>query len=1240
MKKRFLGLFLTVIFALSLMPVSASAESNVWKSFYVSPVGSDDAAGTETAPFKTLMRAQEEVRKYNQNMQGDIVVNLMPGRYQLTRQWELEQEDSGFNGFNVIWQGTDPDNLPTISGAEEVTGEWTKGEDGIWHVKAENLNMAREMFVNGKAAVRAKTSKKVYGGKEYTRAVNYSHPYRGDQTTEFLGFYADKAKIGIYENPEDVEIHSTMIFRTAMFHVTDIIQDPDNEYQVIVMLDEYWNEYRIGNNTEWVPSRGFVVENAYELLDQPGEFYFNKKTKTLSYLPYEGEDMNSAEVLVPTVEQLMYIHGGNYDNLMQNVRFENVRFAHATSYELEENDNAGGQGDFHYLQESVEGLGKFAINIDWAKNIGFEACTFYGISPHCLYLRNGVYDSEVTGCVFSDLGGHGIMGGSIRHDILTPHKDTDGPSDAAFQGAWTSSYPMGGMGYGRAALNLDRTYDAAMQVGSGWYSDPLLSEADGNPWVRIEMLAEKKLESIEFSFPKNATEIQRSNFEILVSNDRYFKEYETIKTFDGPVDFKVKVEVESDKPWRYIMFRKTKLEAFALNGVWAWSNEMLPQGNDGLTKNNKICNNYFTRVGQQKWCAVPIFLMYTANYEVSHNTIYDVPYTGISVGWGWWHTPNNTAGGNKINYNHIEDCTKSANDGGCIYIFGLQNQQEERSEIRGNFLSNATSGWGCALYMDSGNCGINVYDNAALNVRDAIAQNNSYGEITVKNFWTGDSTLRTFTQLKPNNGAIYENVDKFYKENKDLFDMDDPIQYVYSDIPEAVARIQAEAGIEDEWRWILDRVPVGDDVQRTILIGPDATEAERIKATQGMIPGYGAEIELGSAKHILTNGTFGTLPWNFKPETKVALENAIEAFTEFPNREGDYAQGHIEDQELIKDGLYNAYKLVEHPDYETMISMCEDFAKSADTNQYLKADIEKFKKAVNTITAAAYENRGDKAVAARKLEKAYSDLYNTNRVNELTAVYVEEATTVMDAANKKTTVTLPYGVKAQDAKIYYFTAPNCEIVADLNEIDYSFDKVSIPLYNSLTQKYDAWTVVFEESKEVATAGRISANPADWTAGNINSTYQNVAGYMTIEPWFQPSMYKKLMNNQLSFSLWAPRPDRYDGINIIFGAQTCENIDANAYQDGNTFYKLKFVNQDLTLSLVKGGKEKVHYSVYESGFNYGEFNDFEIVTQEHHGINRITVKLNGATVMDTLVAEPIGATGYFGILSKNMAVKVK
>ncbi len=1239
MKKRFLGLFLTLLMILSLVPISASAADEAWMSFYVSPAGSDDAAGTQSAPFKTLQRAQEEVRKYNKNMQGNIAVNLMPGRYQLDEQWELEKEDSGSNGYEVIWQGTDPDNLPTISGAKEVTGEWTKGEDGIWHTQADNIDTVRELYVNGKAAVRAKTSKKVYGGSEYTKEVSYVHPYHGELTTQYLGFYADKAKIGIYENPEDVEIHSTMIFRTAMFHVTDIIQDPDNQYQVIVLLDEYWNEYRATGNTEWMPTRGFVVENAYELLDQPGEFYFNKKTKTLSYMPYEGEDINAAEVLVPTQEQLMYVHGGNIDNLLTNIRFKNVRFAHATSFELEDNDNAGGQGDYHYLQEAVEGMGKFAINIDWAKNFTFESCVFYGIAPHCVYLRNGVYDSEVVGCVFSDLGGHGVVGGSLRHNTVVAHKPSDGPGDAAYQAAWTSSYPLSGMGYGRQAISTGRTNDASHEKGNGWYSDPLLSEEDGNPWVRVEMLAAKKLESIELSFPADATEVQRSNFEILVSNDRYFKEYETIKTIEGPVDYETTIAVESDKEWRYIMLRKTKLEAFALNGIWAWSNDVLPQGNEGITKRNHINNNYFTRVGQQKWCSVPIFLLYTDSYEVAHNTIYDVPYTGMSIGWGWWYTHNSTAGGNKILYNRIDDCTKSANDGGGIYIFGLQNNAEERSELRGNYISNATSGWGCAIYMDSGNCGINVIDNVGLNVRDILDQNNSYGEITVKGLWAGDSARRTFNQV-PAETAIFDNPEQFNRGNKELFDMDDPVQYTYSDPPEEVVRIMAEAGIQDEWLWILDRVPVGDDVQRTILIGPDATEAEKIKATQGMVPGYGAELEVGMAQHILDTGTFGYLPWNFKPETKATLTSAIAAFKEYPNRNGDLAAGHIEDQELIKNGIYDAYKLVEHPSYEKMVELCNEFAEAADTTSYLQKDIDVFKKEVQAITAGTYETRGDKAVAARKLEVAYSKLWNTNRTNQLVDVYVTGGASTVDKAAKKVTVELPFGQTADSLDVYYFAGPNSEIVADTSKFDYSSGTVSVPLRNTLTNKYDAWTVEFVSTSEKATSGKVSTNPEDWTAGNVNSTFHNAAGYVTLEPWFQPTMYNKLIENNLSFSLWAPRADRYDGINIIFGAQSCEDLDTDAYQEKNSFYKLKLVNQDLTLSLVQGGKETVHYSVYESGFNYDGFNDFEITTTEHHGLNRITVSLNGDVLMDTLVDNPIGSTGYFGILSKNMAVKVK
>jgi len=74
--------------------------------------------------------------------------------------------------------------------------------------------------------------------------------------------------------------------------------------------------------------------------------------------------------------------------------------------------------------------------------------------------------------------------------------------------------------------------------------------------------------------------------------------------------------------------------------------------------------------------------------------------------------------------------------------------------------------------------------------------------------------------------------------------------------------------------------------------------------------------------------------------------------------------------------------------------------------------------------------------------------------------------------------------------------------------------------------------------------------------------------------------------------------------------------------------------------VSAGKEEVHSYIYECGFNYGQFNDFEITTTDHNGLNRITVKMNGDVIIDTLVDEPIGQKGYFGIYNPNIAVKIK
>ena len=49
----------------------------------------------------------------------------------------------------------------------------------------------------------------------------------------------------------------------------------------------------------------FFLENAIELLDEPGEFYYNKDEKVIYYYPYKAQDMETAETYVGRVERMV-----------------------------------------------------------------------------------------------------------------------------------------------------------------------------------------------------------------------------------------------------------------------------------------------------------------------------------------------------------------------------------------------------------------------------------------------------------------------------------------------------------------------------------------------------------------------------------------------------------------------------------------------------------------------------------------------------------------------------------------------------------------------------------------------------------------------------------------------------------------------------------------------------------------------------------------------------------------------
>jgi hypothetical protein len=93
-----------LVAGLSTFAVGSTAQE--FAALFVAPWGSDTNPGTEAAPFQTLERARDSVRALAAGMTGDIVVYLRGGSYALANTVVFEAQDSGTNGFQVVYAAT------------------------------------------------------------------------------------------------------------------------------------------------------------------------------------------------------------------------------------------------------------------------------------------------------------------------------------------------------------------------------------------------------------------------------------------------------------------------------------------------------------------------------------------------------------------------------------------------------------------------------------------------------------------------------------------------------------------------------------------------------------------------------------------------------------------------------------------------------------------------------------------------------------------------------------------------------------------------------------------------------------------------------------------------------------------------------------------------------------------------------------------------------------------------------
>jgi len=246
-------------------------------TFHVAPRGSDASLGTAERPFATIEGARDAVRRINGTMSGTIEVILAGGTYVVEKAVLLRPEDSGANGHDVVYRSRTGERA-VVSGGRRIVG-WQPGADGIWSAPAD-LAALRQLYVNGRRARRAAIPAPA-GLEEWGN----------------VGYRTQSDAAADWSCPEDIELVYTDMWVYTYCRVASIRRD-----RLVVEIRMQQPYFTLGFAKEGRPLQGCYprsIENSLSFLREPGQWYFDRHAKVLHYMPLVGEDLATAEVIVP-----------------------------------------------------------------------------------------------------------------------------------------------------------------------------------------------------------------------------------------------------------------------------------------------------------------------------------------------------------------------------------------------------------------------------------------------------------------------------------------------------------------------------------------------------------------------------------------------------------------------------------------------------------------------------------------------------------------------------------------------------------------------------------------------------------------------------------------------------------------------------------------------------------------------------------------------------------------------------
>ncbi|MES2307600.1 MAG: PDZ domain-containing protein [Verrucomicrobiota bacterium] len=439
--------------------------------FYVETTGSDSNPGTKSQPFATLVRAQQASR----SAEKPVTIFIGDGTHRLSEPLILTPLDSGKAGQPTLWRAKEG-CVPVISGGEVVTLHWEKYQNGIFQAETPQGFQTDQLFINGKSQTMAR------------------YPNRNPEILIFEGSAADAI------SPE----------RVAQW------KDPTGGF-FHAMHPSMWGGYSyriLGKNENgalkmeggWQNNRGTAthkqhqfVENIFEELDAPGEWYLDSKNRKIYWYPDPGTNPQTAVVEAVRLRNLIELKG-TLENPVRFVQWKGITFRHAARTFMETKEPV--------LRTDWTIYRGGALFLNGTEECSIEDCDLDQLGGNAIFVNDYNRRLTIRGTHISKAGASGIIFLGDTNAVRNPLLNYNSPIPPLDQidrtpGPKTENYPAdclvedclidltGRVEKQSAGINIDMSqsitirhcsiYDmprAGINIGDGCWGGHLIEECD------------------------------------------------------------------------------------------------------------------------------------------------------------------------------------------------------------------------------------------------------------------------------------------------------------------------------------------------------------------------------------------------------------------------------------------------------------------------------------------------------------------------------------------------------------------------------------------------------------------------------------------------------------------------------------------------------------------------------------------------------------------------------------------